>query len=516
MFGNRKTVLRAGFARLYDRLNGVQKVIDPQQVLGFTQTLLCPGPTATGQCTGASGINPSTGFRVGIDGSTIPLPSYAVTQAIPVVPGNATVPSANQAFANASTQMSPVFRPAINNSYNLTLQRELKGGTILEIGYIRRDARNLLAGQTLNQAPYMMVNGGQSFAQAFDAVRDQVIAGVATANISPQPFFEAALAKSSFCTGNPNCTAGVVSRFSGNIRTMNVFDLFNGMQSSFVFGPATAAATQINDFLFFSDVGKSSYNAGFASVRMSEHKGLALNANFTWSHSMDNGVVNQDIDSYLPNAYDTTYSWGNSVFDRKFVFNLMGRYKMPFHASNPVLNEIVEGWSLAPIFSYYTGLPLRVTVGSGQEFGQGATGAAVGAVLTVPNTFGHSANQNVAGSSGVGTNGNPATGGRGLNLFADPAAVFNSFRYVRLSQDTRTSNYFLRGQNRWNVDMTLSRNFKITEGAGFSVSAQFFNMFNHVLFSDPGLGLQAPLSFGVISTQYNSPRRIELGLHIDF
>jgi hypothetical protein len=249
---------------------------------------------------------------------------------------------------------------------------------------------------------------------------------------------------------------------------------------------------------------------------MRKHKGLSLNANLTWAHSMDNGVVNQDIDSYLPNAYNTMYSWGNSVFDRKFVFNLMSLYNMPFHVGNSVLNQIVRGWSLAPIFSWYTGLPLRVTVGSGQEFGQGATGAAVGAVLMVPNSFGHSAHQNVAGSSGIGTNANPATGGTGLNLFADPAAVFNSFRFVRLSQDTRTSNYFLRGQNRWNVDMTLSRKFKVTEGASFSVSAQFFNIFNHALFSDPGLGLQAPLAFGVISTQYNSPRRIELGIHIDF
>jgi hypothetical protein len=516
MFGNRKTVLRAGFARLYDRLNGVQKVIDAQQVLGFTQTLLCPGPSTGGQCTGSSGINPLTGFRVGTDGSTIPLPTYTVDQPIPVIPGNSTVPSANQAFANASTQLAPIFRPAINNSYNLTIQRELKGGAILEIGYVRRDARNLLEGMTLNQVPYMMVNGGQSFAQAFDAVRDQVIAGVATASITAQPFFEAALAGSSFCKGNPNCTAAVVAKFSGNIRTESVFNLFNGLQSSFVFGPVTAAATQINDFLYFTDYGKSSYNAGFVSIKIREHKGLSLNGNFTWSHSMDNGVVNQDIDSYVANSYNTHYGWGNSVFDRKFVFNLMSLYNTPFHATNPVLNQIVKGWSLAPIFSYYTGLPLRVTVGSNQEFGQGATGVATGAVLTQPNTFGNSAHQGVAGSSGVGTNGNPATGGTGLNLFADPAAVFSAFRYIRLSQDTTSSGYCLRGQNRWNLDMSLSRKFKVTESASVAVTAQFFNIFNHVLFNDPGLSLANTNAFGVITTQMNSPRRIELGLHIDF
>ncbi len=525
IFGNRKTVVRAGFARLYDRLNGVQKVIDAQQVLGFTQTLLCPGPTSTGQCTGSSGINPATGFRIGIDGSTIPLPSYAVNQAIPIIPGNTTLANANQAFANASTQLSPHFRSAINNSYNLTLQRELRGGHILEIGYIRRDAKNLLAGQTLNQAPYMMTLASQTFAQAFDAVRDQVVAGVATSAISAQPFFESALAGSSFCKGNPNCTSGVVAKYSSNIRTLNVFDLFNGIQSSFVMGPATAAATQINDFLFFSDIGKSSYNAGFVSLKMRQYKGFALSGNFTWAHSLDNGVVNQDIDSYVPNSYNTKYGWGNSVFDRKFVLNLMGLYTMPFHATNRVLNQVVNGWALAPIFNWYTGLPLRVANGSGQEFGQGATTAGVGAVLMAPNIFGNSAHQNVTGgsvtingvSTSVGTNGNPATGGSGLNLFGDPASVFADFRFVRLSQDTTSSSYVLRGQNRWNVDMTLSRKFKVTESKGISINAQFFNIFNHVQYSDAAsLSLASPLAFGVITSQYNTPRRIEIGLHIDF
>jgi len=516
MFGNRKTVLRAGFARLYDRLNGVQKVIDPQQVLGFTQTLLCLGPSVNGQCMGSAGIDPLTGFRVGTDGSTIPLPSYLVNQPIPVIPGNSTVPGANQALANASTQLAPIFRPAINNSYNLTLQRELKGGTILEIGYIRRDAKNLLEGVMLNQAPYMMVYGGQSFAQAYDAVAGQVRAGVATASITAQPFFEAALKGSSFCAApNANCTAGVVARFGGNFGTSSVFTLFNGIQNSFVFGPVTAAANQITDFLYFTDLGKSSYNAGFVSFKMRKRKGLSLNANLTWAHSLDNGVVNQDIDSYIPNSYNTHYGWGNSVFDRKFVFNLISLYNMPFRSSNPVLNQIVNGWSLAPIFSWYTGLPLRVAVGSGQEFGQNGVG--VGAVLTQPNTFGNGAHQNVAGSGGIGTTGNPATGGSGLNLFADPAAVFNAFRPIRLSQDTRAMGYDLRGQNRWNVDMALSRKFKVTEGASFSFSAQFFNIFNHLQLSDPAsLSLQTPTQFGVITSQLNSPRRIEMGLHIDF
>jgi hypothetical protein len=36
------------------------------------------------------------------------------------------------------------------------------------------------------------------------------------------------------------------------------------------------------------------------------------------------------------------------------------------------------------------------------------------------------------------------------------------------------------------------------------------------MFFDPALSLQAPTTFGVIGSQLNSPRIIELGLHLDF
>jgi hypothetical protein len=36
------------------------------------------------------------------------------------------------------------------------------------------------------------------------------------------------------------------------------------------------------------------------------------------------------------------------------------------------------------------------------------------------------------------------------------------------------------------------------------------------LFADPAVSLQTPATFGVISTQFNSPRIVQLGLHFDF
>src|SRR5260370_41196137 len=66
----------------------------------------------------------------------------------------------------------------------------------------------------LDAVPYMTTLGGQSFAQAWAAVYNQAVNnGVAPANLSAQPFFEAALGggASSYCKAAANCTAAVVA-----------------------------------------------------------------------------------------------------------------------------------------------------------------------------------------------------------------------------------------------------------------------------------------------------------------
>jgi hypothetical protein len=300
-----------------------------------------------------------------------------------------------------------------------------------------------------------------------------------------------------------------------------VTTVWNGIQPSFRFGPATAATNQVSStFFYWASAGWANYNAGFISYRTRNFKGLTLDANFTFAHSLDTRGLNQDFDTAASNSYDLHYDYGTSIFDRKAVLNLLALYEMPFgRHGHGALNYLVKGWSIAPIVNVSSGLPLKVATGSGQEFGQGGGTNSAGAILIAPDTFGNSVHSGVTGdaTTQVGINSNPARGGTGLNLFGDPLAVFNSFRPAMVGIDTTSSGGGqLRGLSRWNVDVALSRRFTFTERWSAMFSAQLFNAFNVVQFADPSVNLQSPQSFGVLGSQLNSPRIVQFGLHLDF
>jgi hypothetical protein len=153
-------------------------------------------------------------------------------------------------------------------------------------------------------------------------------------------------------------------------------------------------------------------------------------------------------------------------------------------------------------------------------------------------TFGHSAQVNSHISSQTATYAGPsagslvgygndpyaACGGQvctpntyGVNLFKNPAAVFNSFRPVQLGLDTNSyisGPYY--GQHRWNLDFTLAKETHIKEKWNITFYAQFLNALNHMEYGDPTLAYTNPGGWGALTGQYNSPRIIELGLRLYF
>ncbi len=224
VFGSGKTVLRGGWGRIFGRLNGVDLVLVPLLGPGLLQGVTCPGASSNGQCLGAGNVDPANAFRIGTDGLSAPLPVVSQTLPQPFFSGVGANPEAAD-----PTAIDPNFRPDQADHFTLTMQREINSNMALEVGYIGKIIRNEAMEENLDAVPYMTTLIGQNFAQAYAQLYQQMFfSGVSAANVSSQPFLEAALggAGSAYCAGFTSCTAALASKNTSLIKETAVSDLW--------------------------------------------------------------------------------------------------------------------------------------------------------------------------------------------------------------------------------------------------------------------------------------------------
>lgn len=531
LLGERKTVVRAGYSLVFDRQNTVQSVIIPTLGVAFAQTINITTPLCTASGTGGAGCNATSTnpalnlYRVGVDGK-IPLPTVP-TLSVPVSPfwGRNANGSLTLFPETLSFQVDPKIQVGENHALNLTMQRELPGNIIVEAGFIGRYAQKLPQSMNLGQAPYVHLDraSGQTFAQAFDAVARQLRGGTLAANITPQPWFE---------NQSPGGTRVLAAATGSNFINGNINNIFlNIDQRRLQAGIPSFINYLSQSFLLRSSTGSSSYNAGFVTLNKRFSRGLFATVNYTFARSFDQFGANQNSANTVPNSFDLNSEYGPSTFDITHIVNSTFRYDLPFGKgrffnTGNFLDKIVGGWYLSGITTARSGDALVVSQGAGVWGGSLFLGFTSGAIPTTdPTSFGNDINRGINGSNNIGTNGDPANRGTGLNLFANPETVFNSFRRVELSRDGRAGRANpLRGPSRWNVDLSLGKQTTIKESIKVTFLADFFNAFNNVIFANPTLDLNNSRAFGVLTTQFIAPERggtagsrwIQLGLRIEF
>jgi hypothetical protein len=532
VLGGGNTVIRGGYSRIYGRLNGGRVVGSPVLGAGLEQVIQCIGVGKTNQCLGANGVDPSTAFRIGTDGLTAPLPPVTPTLAQPYFPG-----VNGNAAAGDGAGVDINFRPDRSDELNFTIQRALSSKLVIEAGYIGRIIRNEYNLVNIDAVPTMTTLGGQTFANAFGNLYQEVAGGQA---IVPQPFFETALggASSKYCSGYSSCTAAVAALQKSAITSTQVYNLWTALNAapSWILGRTLLASpavnggsvgTQLNSYELAASNGFGNYNALFVSFTAKDWHGLTTRSNFTWGRALGTGASAQSSSSQtVVDPWNLQESYGVQPFDIRFIYNLSILYRVPFYRQQRgIVGHILGGWTVSPLFTAQSGAPLEVSIGTGsasnaqsfgEEYGNSNT-ALENAVLAVPYTGGNSLYENVTVASGAGVNGNASKGGSGLNMFSNPNAIYSEFRRLILGVDTNAGGAgVLRGLPTWNLDATFAKDVRVNERIGATLSFQFTNVLNHFQASNPSLNIDSPQTWGVISGQANTPRQLEFGLRVHF
>ncbi len=406
VFGGGKTVIRGGYTRIYGRLNGGRVVGSPVLGAGLEQVVQCLGASSSGQCLGVGGVTPTTAFRIGTDGLVAPLPAVTQTLAQPYLPG-----VNGNAAAGDGAGVDVNFRPDRSDEFNFTIQREISRKLVIEAGYIGRIIKNEYNLINVDAVPTMTTLSGQSFANAFANLYQEV---AANQPIQAQPFFEAALggASSSYCKAAASCTAAVAAAQKTNIVNTQVYTLWSALNAapSWTLGrtllasPAVAGGnvgTQLQSYELAASNGWGNYNAAFLSFTAKDWHGITARSNFTWSRAMGTGDSAQSSSSQtVVDPWDLHVGYGPQPFDIRFVYNLAILYKDPFFRNQRgILGHALGGWTVTPLFTAQSGAPLQVNIGSGstqdaQSFGEeygNSNSASENAVLTAQYTGGNSA-----------------------------------------------------------------------------------------------------------------------------
>jgi hypothetical protein len=164
----------------------------------------------------------------------------------------------------------------------------------------------------------------------------------------------------------------------------------------------------------------------------------------------------------------------------------VGPGKRFLSSTRGVLGKIVEGWQIQGIASYQTGSPLGMSTSNNTTFAQGGgqrpnwTGqdASLGSSATVDHWF-------------------------DTSQFSQPAA------YAFGTAPRAFAN--LRADSARNLDFTLSKRTVIHERHAIQFRLECFNIFNTPRFGIPGQTFGTP-TFGLVSTQLNSPRVLQVGM----
>jgi hypothetical protein len=259
----------------------------------------------------------------------------------------------------------------------------------------------------------------------------------------------------------------------------------------------------------------SNYHSLQVGLNRRFDEGLMFNAFYVWSKALS--TTNDDYSASRPNATEdelrrTMYSYAENDRPHTFVMNFV--YQMP-KVTDGGIGVVLNDWQLSGVYRWLSGVPYAITYsipGIGNENLTGTNQAA---------------RVYVNGDPGPGSSSDPYRQIDNPNVFAPPQPG---------SDGNESARYFLHRPAFNNLDLSLSKRFKVGDRVALEIRLDAFNALNHTQFTgvnsqvsfasldDPTItnlpydengNLVRPNGFGTINGVY-APRTLQLVTRLTF
>ncbi len=228
--------------------------------------------------------------------------------------------------------------------------------------------------------------------------------------------------------------------------------------------------------------GTGSYNGLYLSANKRLSHYVTANTNFTWSHCISD-LYDQQTGSAGVSPFIRRNGRSNCTgadLRRSFVLNLVAQSP---RFTNTWLRRIASDWQVAPILTARSGQYITIVPGTDRAL---TTAPAQTVNLVSPNSV-YAANQSV-------------------NNFLNPAAFAlpGLGTYGNLGQNN------VAGPGMFQLNLALSRNFRIAEGKTLQIRGESFNLPNHLNPGNPVSNLSSS-TFGQILSDVSGNNGLDAG-----
>lgn len=259
----------------------------------------------------------------------------------------------------------------------------------------------------------------------------------------------------------------------------------------------------------------ASYHSLQVSANRPLTRNLMLNGFFVWSHaiqSSNESAIGQMTAQDFANLWEEK---GPMDYDRRSIATISGMWNIAYYrGSNFFMKQVVNGWTLSPIYYLQSGQPFEITTGATKN----------------ADSNGHNRPDLVAGVSPIldphrcrVCSSNPVT-----QWFNPEAFVYNGPGVAGGigpgGADGNTPRDYLIGPGYRDVDMGLFRSINFERGIVLQIRGEATNVFNLVSLNNPSGTSGPPLTAGAapVSSSFGkitgaaSPRVMQVGARLTF